>query len=206
MSQATSKRLHLSVLDDGAAPPDDLALAARLTTGDHAALSILLERYWRPMVAFAADKVGSQDTAEDLVQETFVRVWEKREQLRPYTSPRAYLYRVLRNLITDDYRHRRLRDQWASARQADDSAPAAPSPALLLEADQLAVAANEAIAALPPRRRDVLVLAHFHGLSYQEVADALGITRRTVANHMTLALKELRRDLRLFIETPARSR
>jgi hypothetical protein len=78
---------------------DDLALAARIALGDAQALSLLLERYWRPMVWFAADKLGSQDAAEDLVQEAFVRVWDHRSQLRPYTSPRAYLYRVLRNLI-----------------------------------------------------------------------------------------------------------
>ena len=202
MSQALRPRLRLA-LDDGAAQPDDLVLAARLTVGDAEALSCLLERYWRPMVAFATDKVGSQDTAEDLVQETFVRVWEKREQLRPYTSPRAYLYRVLRNLITDDYRRRRLRDRWLMARRVEESEAPVSSAPLLLEADQLAVAANEAIAALPERRREVLILAHFHGLSYQEVAETLGITRRTVANHMSLALKELRRDLRLFLEAPS---
>lgn len=184
---------------------DDLALAARLALGDAQALSLLLDRYWRPMVGFAADRLGGQDAAEDLVQEAFVRVWEHRSQLRPYTSPRAYLYRVLRNLITDDYRRRQLRDRWASARQFDDE-PQVPSPALILEADQLAVAANRAIAALPERRREVFVLAHLHGLSYQEVAQALGITRRTVANHMSLALKELRDDLAVFIELPVRKR
>ncbi len=187
------------------AESDDLALAARIALGDAQALSLLLERYWRPMVGFAADKLGSQDAAEDLVQEAFVRVWDHRSHLRPYTSPRAYLYRVLRNLITDDYRRRQLRDRWATARQFDDE-PQVPSPALLLEADQLADAARVAIAALPERRRDVFVLAHLHGLSYQEVAQALGITRRTVANHMSLALKELRTDLAVFLEGPSVAR
>lgn len=190
----------------GSGPPaDDAALAARLAAGDSEALSQLLGRYWRPMVSFAADRLGSQDSAEDLVQEAFVRVWEHREHLRADTSPRAYLYRVLRNLITDDHRRQRLRDRWADVRRRAPE-PEAPSPALLLEADQLAVAANRAIAALPERRRDVFVLAHLHGLSYQEVATALGITRRTVANHMSLALKELRDDLAGFIEHLPRPR
>jgi RNA polymerase sigma-70 factor, ECF subfamily len=149
------------------------------------------------MVAFAADRLGSRDAAEDAVQEVFVRVWAHRAQLRPYTSPRAYLYRVLRNLITDDFRRRRLRERWAEARQ-HEPAPEPPTPVAELEAGQLAAAARRAIAALPERRRDVFVLAHLQGLSYRDVAEALGITRRTVANHMTLALRELREALAPF--------
>ncbi|MEO8448763.1 MAG: RNA polymerase sigma-70 factor [Gemmatimonadota bacterium] len=201
MAPSARSRAFLTLRDTAIAEPDDSVLAARLAVGDAQALSQLLDRYWRQMVTFAADKVGSRDAAEDLVQEAFVRVWEHRAQLRPYTSPRGYLYRVLRNLITDDYRRRRLRDQWA-AWQHQDGETLIPSPAMDLEADQLAAAASKAIAALPERRRDVFVLGHFHGLSYKEIAEALGITRRTVANHMSLALNELRRDLAVFLEAP----
>lgn len=184
---------------------EDVALASGLVAGDSDALSRLLARYWRPLVSFAASRVGNQDAAEDLVQEAFVRVWQHRGQLRPDTSPRGYLYRALRNLITDDHRRRQLRDRWAESRRLQPE-PEVPSPALLLEADQLASAARNAIAALPERRREVFVLAHLHGLSYKEVAATLGITRRTVANHMSLALKELRVDLAGFLEQSPRVR
>ncbi len=178
------------------APPalpdaDDVALVGRLALDDAQALGQLLDRYWGPMVAFAMEKVRSQDAAEDLVQEAFVRVWEKRRTLRPQASPRAYLYRVLRNLIIDEYRRRRLRDRFAQLVGGSEVSDA-PSPVAVLEADELAGAAQRAIAALPERRRDVFVLAHLHGLSYKEVAETLGITPRTVANHMTLALAQLR--------------
>jgi len=176
---------------------DDVALVGRLALDDGQALAALMERYWRPMVAFALDKLRNADAAEDLVQEAFVRVWEHRKQLRPHASPRAYLYRVLRNLITDDFRRRRLRDRFSFF--ASLGAPTeSPSPVALLEASELATAAERAIAALPERRRDVFVLAHLHGLSYREVAETLGITPRTVANHMTLALGQLRIALAAF--------
>jgi RNA polymerase sigma-70 factor (ECF subfamily) len=178
--------------------PDDVALVGRLAVGDAQALSALLDRYWRQLVTFAADKLGSLDAAEDAVQEVFVRVWNHRTQLRPYSSPRAYLYRVLRNLIADDFRRRRLREGWGAGHQAEERETA--TPAAILEANQLATAANRAIAALPERRRDVFILAHLHGLSYRDVAEALGITRRTVANHMTLALRELRSTLAPYTE------
>src|SRR5207248_3117387 len=100
-------------------------------------------------------------------------------------------YRVLRNLITDEFRRRRLLDVFAFGRRSEGP-PQSPSPAVMLEADEFAGAAGRAVAALPERRREVFVLAHLHGLSYREVAEALGITTRTVANHMSLALHQLR--------------
>lgn len=187
--------------NEAVADADDVALVARLALDDGQALAALLERYWRPMVAFALDKMKSQDAAEDAVQEAFVRVWEKRRQLRADASPRAYLYRVLRNLITDEFRRRRLRDRFSFFKSLQDPVEV-PSPAATLEADQFADAARRAIAALPERRRDVFVLAHLHGLSYREVAEALNITPRTVANHMSLALAQLRGALSDYTGTP----
>ncbi|MBL8959610.1 MAG: sigma-70 family RNA polymerase sigma factor [Gemmatimonadetes bacterium] len=176
---------------------DDLDLVARLAMDDGSALGELLQRYWKPMVAFAFDRVRSQDAAEDAVQETFVRVWEKRHVLHADASPRAYLYKVLRNLITDEFRRRRLRDRFAFFRSLQDPAEV-PTPSAILEGEELAGAAHDAISSLPERRRDVFVLAHLHGMSYREVGAALGITPRTVANHMTLALTQLRELLSAY--------
>ena len=187
------------------ADADDIALVGRLALDDGQALAQLMARYWQPMVSFAMEKVRSQDAAEDLVQEAFVRVWERRRQLRPHASPRAYLYRVLRNLLIDEYRRRRLRDRFSLVAGGNDISDE-PSPIAVLEADEAARAARQAIAALPERRRDVFVLAHLHGLSYKEVAEALGITTRTVANHMTLALAQLREAMAGYTGTPRGSR
>ena len=181
------------------ADADDLALVARLALDDGQALAVLMQRYWRPMVAFALDKFRAQDMAEEVVQETFVRVWERRRHLRLDTSPRAYLYRVLRNLIADDFRRRRLRERFSFILGVG-TPEQPPSPIALLEGSEFATAAQRAIAALPERRRDVFILAHLHGLSYREVGETLGITPRTVANHMTLALTQLRTSLAPFMK------
>jgi len=176
---------------------NDLELFARLAADDGQALGALMEVYWRPMVAFALGRVQSQDAAEDLVQETFVRLWEHRRQIRPEASPRSYLYRVLRNLITDTFRRRHLFERFSFFKSQQDPVDV-PSPQAVLEVDELSRAAERAIAALPERRREVFVLAHLHNLSHREVAEALGITPRTVANHMTLALTQLRTALATF--------
>lgn len=195
---ARSLRLRPHAADSPVHPAtqeaNDAVLFARLATDDGQALAALMECYWRPMVGFALGRVHSQDAAEDVVQEAFVRIWERRRELRPQASPRSYLYRVLRNLITDIHRRRQLSHRFAflsTLCEVDET----PSALALLEADEFSAAAESAIAALPERRRDVFILAHLHDLSYREVAEVLGITPRTVANHMTLALAQLRAAL-----------
>jgi RNA polymerase sigma-70 factor (ECF subfamily) len=190
-------------VDSPPASPDaaDAVLFARLAADDGQALAALMECYWRPMVGFAMGCVHSQDAAEDLVQEAFVRIWERRRSLRPEASPRSYLYRVLRNLITDTHRRRRLVDQFAFFASQREPVEA-PSAQAVLEADEVSAAAERAIAALPERRRECFILAHLHEMSYREVAEALGITPRTVANHITLALAELRAALASHTSVP----
>jgi RNA polymerase sigma-70 factor, ECF subfamily len=174
------------------------SLAARITAGDVGAYSTMLGRYWGPLVRFARQLLGSEDAAEDVTQEAFVRLWVQRATLKPEKSPRAYLYRLVRNLTIDELRKRQIRDGRSRVPHLVPPYPATPDQ--VTEADELAEAASVAIRALPSRRRDVFVLAHFHDLSYREIADTLDITPRTVANHMTLALRDLRIALRPFLE------
>ena len=174
------------------------SLATRIRSGDVTAFAALLNRYWQPLVAYAEQKLGSSDVAEDVVQEAHVRLWEKRRTLDHTRSPRPFLYRMVHNLAVDELRKRQVRrDGIAAARHA---APRSPTPAQVAEAEDLAEAASRAVAALPDRRRDVFILGHLHNLSYRQIADALGITPRTVANHMSLALADLRASLRPFLE------
>jgi RNA polymerase sigma-70 factor, ECF subfamily len=173
-------------------------LAARITAGDVGAFSALLDRFWEPLVRYAHQLLGSQDAAEDVAQEAFVRLWAKRAALKADTSPRAYLYRLVHNLAIDELRMREVRGRRGRLSQPEPLYP--PTPAQVTEADELAEVAAEAIQALPSRRRDVFVLGHFHDMSYREIAEALDITPRTVANHMTLALRDLRHALRPYLE------
>ncbi|HUG42470.1 MAG TPA: RNA polymerase sigma-70 factor [Longimicrobiales bacterium] len=175
------------------------SLAVRIAGGDVHAYAALLNRFWQPLVRYAAYKLGSQDAAEDVVQEAFVRLWAKRSTLKARTSPRGYLYRVSHNLVITELRKRRVRATHAHLLMGNFPPHAPPGPAI--ERDELAEAATRALEALAPRRRDVLVLAYFHGLTYREIAHTMRISPRTVANHMTLALRDLRQALQRFIDT-----
>jgi RNA polymerase sigma-70 factor, ECF subfamily len=173
------------------------SLAESIRSGDVSAFAVLLDRYWQPLVTYAEEKLESRDAAEDAVQEAYVRVWVKREGLRTDAFLRGYLYRAVHNLAVDELRKRRVRSRHASALVVAAASP--PRPDQMAEAEELAEAADRAIRALPERRRDVFVLGHFHELSYREIAETLGMTPRTVANHMSLALRDLRIALRPFL-------
>lgn len=181
---------------------DDGDLAARLVAGDVGAFAMLLESYWGPLVAYAGRMLGARDAADDVVQETFIRVWENRARVKPTRSLRGYLYRLTRNLVIDELRRARIRTDRASMLGGEVASP--PTPAEVTEADDLGAAATRAIQGLAERRREVFVLAHLHDLSYRQIAEILGITPRTVANHMTLALRQLRAALQPYVDRKLR--
>jgi len=170
----------------------DHLLLSRLRRGDVAALGIVLERYWAPIVRYVLGILNSRDAAEDIAQETFVRLWERREAWGLDGSVRALLFRVARNLGLDELRRQAARERTAR------SAPRTPlrlTPDEELESLELGTLIARAVNALPERRREVFILVHHHGLSYRETAEVLGLSPQTVANHLTMALTDLRRLL-----------
>jgi RNA polymerase sigma-70 factor (ECF subfamily) len=184
-------------------PPDDPAsLDVELLTlvrgGDAAAFARLVSRYWNPLVGYLARIVPTVDAAEDIAQEAFVRLWERRQGWRPGSHPRLLIYRIARNLAIDDGRIRRIRSRLLAnrppSRQVEE-----PAGLTVIEYGELKVAVEGAIASLSPRRREVLVLSRFHALSRQEIAELTGLSGQTVANHLSAALAELRRLLRAYL-------
>jgi len=164
--------------------------------GQQDSLRRLLERHWSPLVTYAAGIVGGREQAKDVVQETFIRLWQKREGWRSEGSVAAYLYRITRNLALNERRDRRTaerHDDRCGERRARNDAPLMPDQ--VLEADSLRGEIEAAIENLPERRREVFVLSRFHGLTHSEIGETMGIAPQTVSNQMTAALAELRRVL-----------
>ena len=157
----------------------------------HQQLQTLCERHYRPLHAHVCGKLPQRSDADDIVQETWLRV------LRAATrgmlvNGRAYVYRVAHNLIVDHYRQR----QRLPATVAEDDVLAnvsdpRPGPQqryLLIEQwRQL----DAVVAALPPRSREVLMLARVEAMSLADIARQLGITRQTAHGHLLRALVQL---------------
>lgn len=135
--------------------------------------------------------VRSHTAAEDLVQETFLRLWERRERLPAGSQLDGYVVRTGRNLAIDFQRRERIAPFLAGVEQLDFIVDSNPTPEDQAIARQNMRSLSEAIAALPPRAREVFLLARIDGLSYVDIAARLGISPKTVFSHMVVALERL---------------
>jgi RNA polymerase sigma-70 factor, ECF subfamily len=175
------------------AASSDVVLMERLGQGDETALTELLERYWKPLVKYALGFVGDLDSAEDIVQDASVRVWRSRANWRPIGSVPSYLYRIVRNLALQEQKRRKGRQRLGSL---DFHTDAPATPAEELDRMRIRHALQGGLDTLSPRRRETVILTRFHNLSYNEVAEIMGISPQTVANQMSSALRDLRKVLR----------
>jgi RNA polymerase sigma-70 factor (ECF subfamily) len=174
----------------------------RIRAGDESVFEELFKGYYRALCDFVYGYVRSRETAEELVQTVFLRIWEKRESWEPVTGIRAYLFAACRNRALDHLRHRRIVDRVALAAggaRSEESGPAdAARPDEAIQAAELSEALRRAVEELPERRRAVLVLRWQHHLSNLEIARALGISVKGVEAHVTRALAGLRERLAAF--------
>jgi RNA polymerase sigma-70 factor, ECF subfamily len=172
---------------------DDAALAPRIIRGDRDAFAEFFDRHHAGLYAFLRSHGSDDDQAREIVQHAFVRLWDARERLRADGYLRAYLYRIALNHASNERRRRGHIVYDLSDRAASDSLP-----------DELAVEAEfrqaleVAVARLPERRRHVFTLCMIEQFTYAEAAAALNVSVKTVENHMTLALRDLRSALSAF--------
>jgi RNA polymerase sigma-70 factor (ECF subfamily) len=168
----------------------------RIRHADADAFGLLLERHWLGLVGYASTIVHSLDTAEDVVQETFIRVWTHRISWQASGSVRAYLHKITRNVALNAQRSaaaEAARRERFARHAATLDPPARPDEELSL--DSLRAEIEAAIASLPERRREVFVLSRYSGLSYEEIGETMGVAPQTVANQMAAALSTLRQLL-----------
>ena len=171
----------------------DRDLLLRISRGDTAALGVVLDLYWAQLVDYVTKMGVDRDTAEDVTQQAFVRLWERRVGLKLDGSLRGLLYKIARNLCIDMCRRRSARER--AAKRALDEQRRIPLPIDFLLRGELRATLSRAVNALPKRRREVFILVRQHGLSHREVSEALDLAPQTVANHLSMALLDLRESL-----------
>jgi len=177
----------------------DAALMRRLARRDPTALAEIASAHWQPLIAWVTGIVGNRAAAEDIAQEALLRLWRREGEWVPNASIRTFLWRIARNLALNERAGSRIRADRAPTLQLASDGPSTPLEEL--ERDELRAAVEAAVAVLPPRRREVFLLARLEGLSYREIAATLGISEQTVANQMSAALTDLRRSLARFIDS-----
>lgn len=170
----------------------DAPLVLRAGQGDHAACRALVALYLPRVHRFAYRLTGNSADADEIAQDTFERLWQHGSRWQPGAAKfSTWLFRVVRNLCTDRLRQRRPEDAAALEALVDDDDTAHTALA------RAATAANvqEAIAALPERQREALVLCHFEDLSNIEAAHVLEISVEALESLLSRARRTLRASL-----------
>ncbi len=171
--------------------------ARRIRTSDSAAFEAFFRAVHPPLVQYAQRFVDEPAAALDVVQDAFIRIWEGRERIDPEQSLKAFAFRTVRNLCLNRIRDRKTRADLL-AEQYEPPSTEARSPEDVMGEGQLAARLEEWIEELPERQREALRLSRFHGLSHQETADAMGVSARTVNNHLVKALRVIRDRVRAY--------
>ncbi|MEP7380743.1 MAG: RNA polymerase sigma-70 factor [Gemmatimonadota bacterium] len=166
------------------------------SAADPQLLEELLRDYWKPLVAYAERLLGDHAAAEDVVQRGFVRLWQREYQLPPHDEMRPFLYRMVRNLVANEWRRAANLARWQEEAAHQEEYEPSHCSHSLLEAAELERAIELAVETLPPRRREAFVLSRYHGLSNTQVAEVLGVSPQTVANQLVSSLRTLRELLR----------
>jgi len=179
--------------------PTDRDLALQIRNGDAIAFDTLVVRYYQPLLNMVVRYVDSIDVADDVLQEMFVRLWERRSSWTIPDSVREYLYSSARNTALNTIRgsQRRKRAEGKAVEPAADSG--AEDSSATIENNEFVAAVWSAVDELPERGREVYTLAYQHGLTYGEIARILGVSLPTVKTHMARALVALQRKLRRFL-------
>jgi RNA polymerase sigma factor (sigma-70 family) len=143
------------------------------------------------LLSTIARMVKSPATAEDLVQDTFLRLWERQADLRERPLQPGYVVRIGRNLAIDFKRRERIAPFVGGIDGLQFIKDPTPTPEDHTIASQNLRVISDAIASLPPRAREVFVMARIDGLTYVEIGKRLGISPKTVFSHMVVALERL---------------
>lgn len=169
-------------------------LGKRIRKGDVAAFDLFYGQYSQRLYGFAFSMLKNKEDAKEIVQEAFLKLWNKRAEIDSAYSLKAFLFSISYHIIIDLLRKRTqdagfkeyLRNYFNDETAKTDE---------LVHFNELNEALERMVSELPLQRRKVYLMSREEGLSHQEIAGKLGITIKTVENHINLSLKYLRKKL-----------
>ena len=174
-------------------------LIQRCLQGDQTAWDAIVRMYWRKVFNVAYKFVGKHEEAEDLAQEIFLKIFKSLDTFDRRANFQTWLVSVSRNLCIDHYRSvRKERQTIDRAVDASELTPASndPGPMAALEQRDRLTLLRDALAALPDALRTAVLMRDIHELSYQEIADRLGLPEGTVKSRINRGRAELARQIR----------
>lgn len=185
--------IPMQIMDD----IEERELIEGIRRGDRTAFEIAFRHYYPGLVVFASQFTYETSSAEEIVQDFFVKLWEKRTNLFSSGSLKSYFFTAVRNRCFNYLKHKKVE------REVIEELKLASQQSLLFDPDVYVVSELQekirlAVSALPERCREVFVMSRFEGMKNDEIAQNLNLSKRTVETHISHALVCLRRDLKEY--------
>ncbi|RKR82925.1 RNA polymerase sigma-70 factor (ECF subfamily) [Mucilaginibacter gracilis] len=177
----------MKLIDDSELP----VLLEQLRQGEERAFNTIYKAYFKPLYRKVFSMIKDEMIADELIQDLFLKVWHKREEINPKQSFQAYLYTVANNLVFDYFR-KIAKDKRLTARLLIHATDFYMHSDELLESKESMQLLLKAIDQLSPQRKLVFTCCKLEGKSYEEASKELGISVATVNSHMTQSLRTVR--------------
>lgn len=165
----------------------------QLVKGESKGLEGLFKKYYTFLVRFSLQIVKKEEAAEDITQEVFIKLWDKRDTLEGVSNIKAYLFQATKNSSLNWINAKKNQHQSIDVVSINPQDNYNAEDYLAFEETQQKI--NRALSLIPEKCREVFLLSRSEGKSYKEISDALGISIKTVENQMGKALKILRDEL-----------
>ena len=172
---------------------NDKAILQQLTVDPERALKYMYDSFYSYICGVVYRMVNDASTAEDIAQEVFFEVWKKKDKIELTTGLKPYLRRAAVNRTLNYIRARKMKFEQES--DASEISNHEHSTVEVMAADELQTRINRCIESLPEKCRVVFAMSRFEHMSYQEIAEALDISKKTVENQIAKALKALRMNV-----------
>lgn len=176
----------------------DEELYALFKQGDKKAFMEIFERYYSLLIIYADKRLKNRPEAEDVVQEVYTSLWNRRDTVQIESSLASYLYRAVRYQILDIFTHKKVEDRYLASLEPYAASFSEQTDYRVREKEIMEIIDRQ-IELLPTKMREVFLLSRRENLSHREIAEVLGTTEENVARHITRALKVLRTKLGLFL-------
>jgi len=163
---------------------------------DLGTFELVFKKHYQPLVIYANTFMKDFSESQDIVQQVFVSIWEKRESLAIHTSLNGLLYKAVYNACLNRIKQQKIRTNHANEVQRNSETSMQVET---IQQKELTKKIEDAIGRLPEQCARIFKMSRFDHLKYQEIADKLGLSVKTVENQMGKALKLMRENLKDYL-------
>ena len=176
---------------------DEKVLFENIKKGDIHSFETLFHHYYKFLCSFAVQYIHDPAIAEEIVQDFFLRFWEKKQQINIESSVKNYFFRSVKNLCLNYIQHQKIVERHSQTLFKESKFDESYDEVYI--ETELAAKIEESILSLPEKRREIFRLSREDGLKYHEIAKKMDISVKTVETQMSLAIKYLRNKLKDYL-------